>query len=267
MNEGQQSHEQQQPPQFQAPRMDIDDMMGAQYAPGQWQNPDAQLKGNVEKFMGIVYAWMGGAVAVTALTVLLINMSPSLVRTLWGFDVATGMQVAPPGPGYLLLFAPLPFVWIFGSRISGMQSTTAGILLMVYAALIGGAISYIGFAYNTGSIAGCLFVATAMFAAMSAFGYFTKKDLSGVGRFLMMAATGLFFAWLAHFIWPQIYFWVAAIGVFVFAGLTAYDTQNIKQMYLVHGGRGNLAIVGALSLYISLVNMFLFLLHLFGGRD
>jgi FtsH-binding integral membrane protein len=81
----------------------------------------------------------------------------------------------------------------------------------------------------------------------------------------MMAAFGLFAAWLVSIFIPAVYFWVAAIGVVVFAGLTAWDTQKIKQIYLMNGGRGNLAILGALTLYVDFVNIFVFLLHLFGG--
>ncbi len=265
MNEGQQRQEQQAPP-YQAPKFDLGDAMGAQHAPGQWQDPRAQLHGNVEKFMGIVYGWMAAAVAVTALVVWGVVSSPKAIEIIYGFDMTTGTRTGG-GIHMVLLFAPLVFVWIFGRRITSVGPGVAGGMLLLYAAMIGGAISYVPMIYDTGSIAGCFGVAAGMFVAMSAFGYFTKKDLSGVGRFLTMAAMGLMLAWVASLIWPQVYFWVAAIGVFIFAGLTAYDTQNIKQMYLVQGGRGNLAIVGALMLYVSLVNMFLFLLHLFGGRD
>jgi FtsH-binding integral membrane protein len=134
--------------------------------------------------------------------------------------------------------------------------------------MIGVMLSPLPLIYAVGTLGGTFVATSAMFAGLAAFGYLTKRDLSGVGRFLMMAMWGLFAAWLVSIFIPGVYFWVSAIGIVIFAGLTAWDTQRIKQFYLESGARGNLAIVGALMLYTDFINMFLFLLRLFGGsRD
>lgn len=239
---------------------------GAEHAPGQWQDPRAQLHGNVEQFMGKVFGWMALAILVTAGVAGFISTSGPALELFYGYDPSTGMIMGSPMQ-WVLLFAPLGFVMFFGGRIPTMSSGAAKIWLMVYAALVGGMMSYAPMVYDVGSIGGVFVVTSAMFAVVSGFGYFTKKDLSGFGRFLMMAVTGIIIAWIASWFIPGLYFYVAVIGVLLFAGLAAYDTQRIKQHYMVNGGRGNLAVIGAMMLYASFMNMFIFLLHIFGGRD
>ena len=238
----------------------------AEFAPGQWKDPRAQLHGGVEKFMAGVYGWMAAAVLVTAGVVAMISQSAAALKFLYGINVYT-QTMEPTAMRWVVLLAPVGFVMLLGNKMLRMGPAAGQAMLIIYAALIGGMLGYIPLVYDGGSIAGIFLVSAGMFAAMSAFGYFTKKDLTGLGQFLSMAVIGLIIAWVVSFIFPEVYFAMAAVGVLIFAGLTAYDTQNIKQIYMTQGGRGNLAIIGALQLYISLVNIFIFLLHLFGSRD
>lgn len=250
---GQQPGEHQQPGNQQhfVPRADVD--YGAQYAP---VDPRTQLAVGVGQFMAGVMGWMSAGVAITALIAWGLSMSADAMDLLYG-----------SGLWWVAVFAPIPFVWIFASRLQSMSKPMALGMFFVYAAMIGVSLSYVPMIYDVGSIFGVFGVTSVMFGATALFGYVTKKDLSGWGRFLFMALIGLIVAWVVSFFIPGVYFYVAAIGVLIFAGLTAYDTQNIKQIYLVNGGQGNLAVYGALNLYINFINMFLFLLRLFGGRD
>ena len=238
----------------------------AEHAPGQWQDPRAQLHGDVQGFMAKVYGWMALAILVTAGVAGFVSTNTAALELFYGYDPNTGYLMGSPMQ-WVLLLAPMLMVMFTGGRIPTMAGGSAKIWLMIYAALVGGMMSYAPIAFDAGSIGGVFVVTSAMFATVSAFGFFTKKDLTGMGQFLMMALVGLLIAWVASFFIPGLYFWVAAIGVLLFAGLAAYDTQRIKQYYMVNGGQGNLAVIGAVMLYASFMNIFIFLLHLFGGRD
>jgi len=172
---------------------------------------------------------------------------------------------------WVVMLAPLGIVlWMsFGSH--RMSQATAQILFWVFAALMGASLSYIFLVYTQGSIALTFFATAAAFASLSLYGYTTKRDLSGMGTFLLMGLVGLLVAMVVNLFWLNDTFSlvIAAAGVLIFAGLTAYDTQKIKSLYFQLPGAelGKAAIFGALELYLDFINMFLFLLRFLGSRE
>jgi FtsH-binding integral membrane protein len=176
---------------------------------------------------------------------------------------------------WVVMFAPLAVVFAFSAGLNRMSEGAAQGVFWLFAALMGLSISWI-FAVFTGiSIAQVFFITAVAFLGLSLWGYTTQKDISGWGSFLIMGVIGLIVAMLVN-IWlasPAVTFAVSALGVLIFAGLTAYDTQNIKNTYLqmrAAGGEeymGKAAIMGALQLYLDFINMFMMLLQLFGQRN
>ncbi|MBL7997062.1 MAG: Bax inhibitor-1/YccA family protein [Candidatus Kapabacteria bacterium] len=209
-------------------------------------------------FLQKVYAWMFGGLlttAVVAFAVVSSSVGYGLLSYRWIFALAN-----------------IGLVWYLSARINSLSSTAATVLFLVYSALSGVTFSIIFFVYTLDSIMSTFLVAAGMFAAMSAYGYFTKRDLSGWGSFLMMGVIGIILASVVNWFLGSsaLSFAVSLIGVFVFVGLTAYDTQKIKEMAVVETSGSELAskaaIIGALELYLDFINLFLFLLRLLGGR-
>jgi len=170
------------------------------------------------------------------------------------------------------LFAPLGVVFALSFGINRISARTAQLLFWVYAGLIGVQFSSLFLVYTGMSIAQTFFSVAAAFAGLSLYGYTTKKDLSGWGSFLIMGVVGIFVALLINLFLqsPALQLAISAIGVLVFAGLVAYDTQKIKSLYFAVAGHGEAmaksAVLGALNLYIDFINMFLFLLRFMGDR-
>lgn len=174
--------------------------------------------------------------------------------------------------GWIALFAPLLFVWVFASRLHAMDPNTAQTLFWVYAGMMGLALAPIVAVYTSMSIAKVFFMTAATFGAMSLYGYTTKRDLTRWGSFLMMGLIGIIIAMVVNIFLasPALHFAISVIGVLVFVGLTAYDTQRIKSMYAAADGTAVMtrkAIMGALQLYLDFINLFLMLLMLFGSRE
>jgi hypothetical protein len=172
---------------------------------------------------------------------------------------------------WVLLFAPLGLVFFLSFRIGSLQASTARLLFFIYAGVVGLGLTPIFIVYTQGSLARVFFLTAASFGALSLYGYTTQRNLSAMGSFLMMGVFGLLLAMLVNFFWPSgaLQFAISVIGVLIFAGLTAYDTQKIKEMYSVMDDgtlAGRKAVMGALTLYLDFLNMFLFLLRLFGDR-
>lgn len=172
---------------------------------------------------------------------------------------------------WVVMLAPLGLVFFLSFRINSMSVAAAQTTFWVYAALVGASLSSIFLVYTQSSIVQTFFVTAASFGALSLYGYTTKKDLSGMGSFLIMGVFGLILASIVNIFMQSsaLQFAISAIGVLVFAGLTAYDTQKIKEMYfdgddVVVAGRK--AIMGALTLYLDFINLFLFILRIMGGR-
>lgn len=213
--------------------------------------------------MGKVYLWMTLALAVTGLTSLYVASSPGLVQSIF----------ASRGTFWLLVIAELALVFILSVRIMKMSFSTAGIMFALYSVLNGVTMSFIFIAYTSTSIATAFFVTAGMFAAMSFIGFVTKKDLSSFGSFFTMALIGLIIASVVNiFLNSSVMYWIITyVGVLLFVGLTAYDTQKIKQMLIEYGDEVNdstqkLALIGSLSLYLDFINLFLYILRLFGNN-
>lgn len=225
----------------------------------------AQLNTGVTQFMNGVYAWMAAGIAVTAAVAWGISQSPQALQAF--FDLRNGGMTIL---GWIAMLSPLGILLIFGGRLMSMSRGAAVGIFMLLAVCYGVTFSLVPLFFSIGSIAQAFIATIGMFAGMAAFGYFTKKDLSGIGQFLLMALFGIIIASLVNAFFVQSHTAHMAIDVvivLVFAGLTAYDTQKIKQVYLVHGAGGNLAVVGALNLYIDFIAMFRALLHLMSSSD
>lgn len=213
--------------------------------------------------MGKVYLWMTLALAVTGLTSLYVASSPGLVQSIF----------ASRGTFWLLVIAELALVFILSARIMKMSFSTAGIMFALYSVLNGVTMSFIFIAYTSTSIATAFFVTAGMFAAMSFIGFVTKKDLSSFGSFFTMALIGLIIASVVNiFLNSSVMYWIITyVGVLLFVGLTAYDTQKIKHMLMEYGdevndGTQKLALLGSLTLYLDFINLFLYILRLFGNN-
>jgi len=176
---------------------------------------------------------------------------------------------------YVIMFAPLLFIFGFGAAVNRLSAAAAQTLFYVFAAVMGLSISSIFLVFTGQSIIQVFLITSIAFAGLSLVGYTTKKDLSAMGTFLIMGLIGLIVASIVNIFLASsaVTFAISAIGVLIFAGLTAYDTQKIKNTYLemAHSGDqewlGRAAIMGALSLYLDFINMFMMLLQLFGNRE
>ena len=202
-----------------------------------------------------VYGWMGGGLALTAFVSLLTVSSPALLQAILGNRILF----------YALIFAELGLVVAISGAINRISASTASMLFLVYAALNGLTMSTIFVAYTSSSIASTFVITSGMFAAMSIYGYLTKSDLASWGSFLFMGLVGVVIASLVNiFLQSSMISWIISYcGIIVFTGLTAYDTQKIKSMGNT-GRKG--AILGALTLYLDFINLFLMLLRVVGNR-
>ncbi len=172
---------------------------------------------------------------------------------------------------WVVMLAPLGVVFFLSARISSMSVSTAQITFWVFAGLMGLSISSIFLVYTSSAISQTFFVTAIAFGGLSLYGYTTKRDLTAMGSFLIMGVIGLFVASVVNIFLQSsaLQFAVSALGVLIFAGLTAYDTQKTKEMYYAADEAATTAkkaIMGALSLYLDFINMFMFLLQLFGNR-
>ena len=224
-------------------------------------------------YMIRVYNYMASGVAITGLVAWLIY-SMSVVTgadgAVTGFTPFGNVMYASAFK-WVVIFAPLAMVFFLSARINSMSLGTAQISFWIFAALMGASISSIFLVYAGESIARMFFITAAAFGALSLWGYTTSKDLSGWGSFLFMGLIGIIIAMLVNlFIGSTaLQFAVSVIGVLVFAGLTAYDTQQIKEMYYAGDDgtvAGRKAVMGALRLYLDFINLFMMLLSLFGDR-
>jgi len=174
---------------------------------------------------------------------------------------------------WVVILAPLGLVFFLSFRIQNMRPATAQITFWIYAALVGVSLGSIFLVYTHSSITRVFFITAATFGALSLWGYTTQRDISGWGSFLFMGLIGLCIAMLVNvFLGSTMMQWIiSVVGVLVFAGLTAYDTQRLKSEYIYGAMEGDVlersAIMGALSLYLDFLNLFTMLLHLLGARD
>jgi hypothetical protein len=225
---------------------------------------DVAFDAGLRSYMLSVYNYMASGVLLTGL-VALGFYSSGMVTTLFG----------PTGPsllGWIVMFAPLGLVLLLSFGINRISETTAKGLFWFYATIMGLSLSTIFLAYTGTSIARTFFAASAAFAGLSLYGYTTKKDLSGFGTFLIMGLIGIIVASLINLFLGSstLDLVISILGVLIFAGLTAYDTQKIKNMYFEVAGsdfHGKSVVMAALTLYLDFINMFLFLLKFLGNRE
>jgi uncharacterized protein len=211
-------------------------------------------------FMRGVYGWMCGGLAVTAVTAWVVSSSPALTAAIFGNRAVF----------WILAIAQLGIVFALSARVDRMASGTASLLFVVYSALTGVTFSAILLVYTGESIVSTFVVAAGMFGALATYGTVTRRQLSGLGQFLFMGLIGLVIASIVGIFWHNdgLQFVISFIGVIVFAGLTVYDAQRLKELAFATsaGPTSGATIVGALALYLDFINLFLFLLRFLGNR-
>lgn len=220
----------------------------------------AEIDEGLRSYMLRVYNYMASGLALTGIVAYLVSQSPQAMHAIFGTPLF-----------WLVIFAPLGLVFFLSARINAIKASTAQALFWVYAGLIGLSLASIFVVYTGTSIARVFFITAGSFAGLSLYGYTTRRDLSGFRSFLMVGLIGIFLAVLVNMFLGSapLQFAISVIGVLVFAGLTAYDTQSIKELYFADDA-GEVAtkksVIGALRLYLDFLNIFLFLLQLFGNQ-
>jgi FtsH-binding integral membrane protein len=219
----------------------------------------AETGERIAAFLRAAYGWMCAGLTITAVTAWFVASSPTLLTT-----------IARSGPLYIGLFiAQLGIVFVLSSRVQRLSAATASWLFIGYSVLTGVTLSFLMLVYTGQTLTSTFVVAAGMFGAMALYGTVTRSDLSGWGQFLFMGLIGVVIASVVGIFWQSdaLQFVTSFIGVIVFTGLAAYDAQRLKAMALMTsaGSAGSYAIVGALSLYLDFVNLFLMLLRLQGG--
>jgi hypothetical protein len=240
-----------------------------EYAPFQGTQEQAQVR--VNSFVRSVYNWMGIGLALTGVTAYVVANSPSLLGML--FQVV-GNRLQPTMLFYGLIIAELAMVFTLSARVNKMQASTATALFVGYSALNGATLSSIFLLYTSASITSVFFICSGTFAATSAYGWMTKKDLTSMGQFMFMGLIGIIIASVVNMFMQSsaMQMIISYIGVVIFVGLTAYDTQKIKYMAMSQPADATGAMVrkgallGALALYLDFINLFLMLLRIFGDR-
>lgn len=216
-------------------------------------------------FLSGVFGWMFLALGITAITSWLFASSPQLLSLLY---TQTGMTIL----GWIVLLAPFGFVLWIMARFNRMSASKLALLFVVYSILMGMSLSFIFLAYTSSSIATTFLVTAGMFGFMAILGYTTKTDLTKFGSIMIMGVVGLFIAMLVNMFMHSsgLDYIISFIGVLIFTGLTAYDVQKLKRIGsgMVEGAEGTrkMTIMGALTLYLDFINLFLFLLRFFGNR-
>jgi FtsH-binding integral membrane protein len=221
----------------------------------------------LQAFMAHVFTWMTGALAITAIVSYAVAASPSIF----------GMLYSPEGGnsllGWVVMLAPLGVVIAMSAAVERMSYNMMMLLFIGFSVIMGVSLSYIFHIYSGATIAKTFAITSGTFGIMAFLGYTTKTDLTKMGRILFMGLIGIILAMVVNYFTQssQMDYIISIIGVIIFTGLTAYDVQRLKKIGMtVEGGTsiaGKAAIMGALSLYLDFINLFLFLLRLFGGRD
>jgi FtsH-binding integral membrane protein len=226
----------------------------------------------LRSYMMRVYNYMAVGLGLTGLAAIA-TFSAAVETTEAGRQLtALGNLLFYSGFKWVVIFAPLALVLFLSFRVNRMSVAAAQLTFWLYAALVGVSFASLGLVYTGQSIARVFFITAASFGGLSLWGYTTKRNLTGFGSFLFMGLIGLIIAMLVNLFLQSsaMQFVISSVGVLVFAGLTAYDTQRIKEMYIEADDSatiGRKAIIGALNLYLDFINMFLMLLQLFGSRN
>ena len=220
----------------------------------------AELDVGLRAYMQRVFGLMGLGTAITGLVAFFTANSPAMLQVLYGTPLR-----------YVIFLAPLAFVLVLSFGIQRMRASTAQLVFWLFAGVMGLSLASIFLVYTGQSIVTTFFVSSATFFGMALYGYTTKRDLTGWGSFLFMGLIGLLIASLVGLFVQSsaLQFAISVIGVLIFTGLTAYDTQKIKEMYYAGDDTetgGKKAVMGALRLYLDFINLFLYLLRFIGDR-
>ena len=236
----------------------------------------AVLDEGLRAYMLRVYNWMSSGLVLTGVVAYAIaNYAPLRVLFYRPVETPLGMSVQPTGLAILSIFAPLAFVLVLSMGVNRLSKTAAQTLYWVFCAAMGASLTNIFLVYTGDSIVRVFFITAGTFAAMSIYGYTTKSDLSRMGSFLFMGLIGIVIAGLVNmFVGSSaLQFAISVIGVLVFTGLTAFDTQRIKATYVQYAyadgvdGAAKRSVYDALSLYLNFINLFMLLLQLLGNRN
>lgn len=224
------------------------------------QSEAALIDVGLREHMLRVYNYMASGLALTGIVALLVASSEAAIQLIFG----TGLF-------WIVALAPLGLVFFLSFRIQHMSARTAQAVFWIYAGLMGLSLASIFLQFTGASVARVFFITAGTFAAMSLYGYTTKRDLSAVGSFLFMGLIGLIIASVVNIFLASsmLHFVISVAGVIIFTGLTAWDTQKIKEMYVAGDDEevgGKKAIMGALTLYLDFINLFIMLMHLLGER-
>ncbi len=227
--------------------------------------PQTQVQARVNGFIRSVYNWMAVGLGLTGFVALYVSSSESLIRLIFSNQILF----------FGLIIAELAMVFYLSARVQKIQASTATALFVIYAALNGITLSFIFLVYTRSSITSTFFICAATFVACSVYGMITKRDLTSLGGFMMMGLIGIIIASVVNMFVRStgMSMIISYIGVLVFVGLTAYDTQKLKNMAMTQpdgldaGVIRKGAILGALSLYLDFINLFLMLLRILGNRE
>lgn len=225
----------------------------------------AEIDAGLRAHMLRVYNYMSAGLAITGVVAYFFSQ--------WVVSSPANLQLVFGSPlKWVVMLAPLAFVIGLSAGINRMKFATAQLTFWAFAAVMGLSLSSVFLVYTGASIAQVFFITAATFGSMSLYGYTTKRDLTGMGSFLFMGLIGIIIASVVNIFLQSsmLAFGISAIGVLVFVGLTAYDTQKIKEEYFAGDGTetmGKKAIMGALRLYLDFINLFLMMLRLFGNRN
>jgi len=225
----------------------------------------------LRSYMLRIYNYMASALALTGIVALFAANSPAVIGSLYNIS-ESGQVTGMAGIGWLVAFAPLGMVMWLSFGINRMSTSTAQVSFWAFSALMGLSLTSVFLMYTGESIARAFFITAGTFGAMSLYGYTTKRDLTGFGSFLIMGVIGLLLASVVNLFLQSsgLAFATSVLGVLIFTGLVAYDTQKIREIYYQVGGSADslakASIMGALNLYMDFINIFLHLLRFVGER-
>ncbi|MCC6467029.1 MAG: Bax inhibitor-1/YccA family protein [Alphaproteobacteria bacterium] len=227
----------------------------------------ADIDVGLRQYMLRVYNYMASGLALTGIVAYMVANSSLLGL----FFAATPRGIAPTLLGWVAMIAPIGIVFLLSFRVHAMSAAAAQAAFWAYAAINGIGLTTIFLQFTGVSVVRVFFITAATFGAMSLYGYTTKRDLTGMGTFLFAGLIGIVVAGLVNIFLqsPAVMFAISVIGVVVFVGLTAYDTQRIKEIYFEGDGEeiaAKKSIMGALTLYLDFINIFIMLMQLFGDR-
>jgi len=235
--------------------------------------PQVEMDQGLRSFMLGVYNNMVVGLGISGLVALGLNMAATATSQTGRLALTPFGQFLYTSPfKWVLMLAPLAFIFVFSFRMDRMSASSARTMFWAFAAVMGASMSTLLLVFTGASVVRVFFITSATFAGLSLYGYTTKRSLSGMGSFLIMGLIGIVIASIVNIFLASsaLQFAISVLGVLIFAGLTAYDTQKLKEMYLYSGfdaeGAAKMSVNGALTLYLDFINMFQFLLTLLGDR-